>query len=316
MKIGLILCGGSAKGISIHFATVSALRNLDIKPDVILGASAGSIVASFLATGMPAERMKFHMSTLRTKDFLDPLPKFELFKELIWNHGSKLYGFVKGDKLQEYVNTRITSKDDFSKAAIPLYVSATNLKTYKMTLFNTGSISEKVRASCAIPMMFCPKKIDTQYYIDGAIQKDRLPRALLSVQPDLDYIIVSNASYDDETDDNSYLENSKIPMVEIVRRTMVIQEKFSWPKKIGKTKLIYLTPGTTVPIDIFNIDPAIMNSVYQDSLKYATFHLDKYFRRIKQHQQRKEQKRIQEEQKKAQQEKVPESQEFPTTPNV
>lgn len=304
MKVGLILCGGSARGISVHFATVSAIRNLGIKPDVILGASAGSIVASFLATGMETKMMKYNMSTLRTKDFLDPLPKFDLFKELIWNHGSKLYGFVKGDKLIEYVNKRIEGKDDFSKTEIPLYVSATNLKTYKLTLFNTGSISEKVRASCAIPMMFCPYKIDNQYYIDGAIQKDRLPRALLAVQPDLDYVIVSNASYDDETDDNSYLENSKIPMVEIVRRTMVIQEKFSWPKKIGKTKFIYLTPGTTVPIDIFNVDPAIMNSVYQDSLKYSTFHLEKYFKRIQIAQKRKELKKSQE------------SQEQPPAPNV
>jgi NTE family protein len=290
MKIGLILCGGSIKGVAIHHASVIALRNLNIQPSVILGASAGSIVASFYATGMSTEHMKRKMALLHAKDFLDPISKFELFKELIFNHGSKLYGFVKGDKLQEYVAKGVGDKDDFSKTEIPLYVATTNLKTYKMTLFNTGSISEKVRASTAIPMMFCPKKIDSQYYIDGAIQKDKLPRALLSVQPDLDYIIVSNASYDDETDDNSYLEGAKLPLVEIVRRTMVIQERFSWPKKIGNTKLVYLTPGITTPIDIFNVDTNILNSIYQDSLRYATFHLEKYFKRIKAHEQRKSKK--------------------------
>src|SRR5579864_6048700 len=118
MKIGLITVGGSAKGVAIHFATIAAMRNLDLKPDVILGASAGSIMASFMATGMSSEFMKYHMSTLLTKDFLDPLPKFELLKELIWNHGSKLYGFIKGDKLAEYVSKRIAPKDDFSKKDI------------------------------------------------------------------------------------------------------------------------------------------------------------------------------------------------------
>lgn len=294
MKIGLITVGGSIKGIAIHEASIIALRKLNIQPSVILGASAGAIVASFYATGMTTEMMRRKTSTLRAKDFLDPINKFDLFKELIFNHGRKLYGFLKGDKLQEYVHSGIGSKDDFSKTDIPLYIAATNLKTYKMTLFNTGSISDKVRASAAIPMMFCPTKIDNQYYIDGAIQKDQLPRALLSVQPDLDYIIVSNASYDDETDDNSYLENSKIPMVEIVRRTMVIQEKFSWPKKIGKTKLIYLTPGITAPIDIFNVDTAILNSIYQDSLRYNLYHLERYFKRVKAYEKRKEQKKVQE----------------------
>jgi len=230
------------------------------------------------------------MSTLRTKDFLDPLPKMELLKELIISRGSKLYGFIKGERLAKYVNSRIGEKDNFEKTDIPLYISATNLKTYKLTLFNTGAISEKARASCAIPMMFRPHKIDNQYYIDGAIYKDRLPKALLGVQPDLDYIIVSNASYDDETDDNSYVEKAKIPLVEIVRRTMSMQERFQWPKKIGKTKMIYLVPGTTVPVDIFRVDPAIMNSIYQDSLRYSTFHLEKDFKRLKAAQERKEKK--------------------------
>lgn len=280
MKIGLITMGGSLFGVYQHTATCIALRNLGIKPDVVLGASAGAIIGSFFASGMTTEQMKHKMITLTAKDFLDPMSKWEIFKEFMFNHGSKFYGFVKGDKLQEYVNLSLGDKDDFAKLVIPFYVSATNLKTYKTVLFNTGSISEKVTASAAIPMMFCPKKINNQYYIDGAIQKDKLPRILLSAQPDLDYIIVSNATYDQETDDNSYLEAAKIPMVEIVRRTMTIQEKFSWPKKIGKTKIVYITPGISTPVDIFHPTVEIANSVYQDSLKYSTYHLERYFRRI------------------------------------
>jgi predicted acylesterase/phospholipase RssA len=294
MKIGLITVGGSIFGVYQHTGVCAALRKLDIKPDVILGASAGAIIGSFMATGMTNDKMKLKMNSLTAKEFLDPVSKVQIFKELVFNHGKKFYGFVKGDALQEYVRKGIDPKDDFSKTEIPFYVTATNLKNYKMVLFNTGMISDKVRASCAIPMMFCPKKIDNQYYIDGAIHKDRLPRTLLAVQPDLDYIIVSNASYDQESDGNEYLENAKIPMVEIVRRTMTMQEKYSWPRKIGKTKLIYITPGISTPVDIFHPNVEIANSVYQDSLKYATFHLEKSFKRIKAHHKRKEQKNVQE----------------------
>lgn len=292
MKIGLILVGGSARGVAVHHAVVMAMRNLDLKANVVLGASAGSIVASFYCTDMSSDIMKWHLSSLTSKEFLDPISKWGIFKELIINHGRKLYGFVKGEQLKKYVAIRIEGKDDFSKTTIPLYISVTNLKTYKLTLMNTGSISEKVRASCAIPMMFCPAKIDNQYYIDGAIQKDKLPKALLSVHPDLDYVIVSNASYDDETDDNSYVEGSKLPLVEIVRRAMSMHEKFVWPKKIGKTKFIYLIPGYTTPLDIFNVDSAVMNSVYQDTLRYATFHLQRYFKRVLKDQQRRAKKLV------------------------
>jgi len=296
MKIGLITVGGSIFGVYQHTAVCIALRKLEIKPDVILGASAGAIIGSFMASGMTNSMMKWKMSSLTAKEFLDPMSKIQIFKELVFNHGRKFYGFIKGEALQEYVRKGIDSKDDFSKMEIPFYVTATNLKNYKMVLFNTGTISDKVRASCAIPMMFCPTKIDNQYYIDGAIHKDRLPRTLLSVQPDLDYIIVSNASYDQESDDNSYIENAKIPMVEIVRRTMTMQEKYSWPKKIGKTKLIYITPGISTPVDIFHPNVETANSIYQDSLKYSTFHLEKYFKRIQAAQKRKELKKAQESQ--------------------
>src|SRR6185295_8151500 len=161
---------------------------------------------------------------------------------------------------------------------IPFYVSATDLKTYKLRLFNTGSISEKTRASTAIPMMFVPKLIDGQYYIDGALLKDDLPKALLDVHPDLDYIIVSNFSYEQTTEDNSYLEDDVFPMVEIVRRAMSINEKYTWPKKIGKTKLIYLAPGLTQPVDIFKPNPALAKSVFKDSYKYAKYHIERYFK--------------------------------------
>lgn len=280
MKVGLILIGGSLKGIYGHTAVVITLRELGINPDVILGASAGSIIASFMATGMTSEIMKQKMVTLSPDEFLDKIKKFDLFKEFVFNKGRHLYGFIKGDKMQEYVHKALGEKDDFSKVVTPLYISATNLKTLRLTLFNTGSISEKVRASASIPMLFCPKEIGGQYYLDGAIEKDRLPKALLEVHPDLDYLIVSNFSYEQETEDNSYLEDSKLPLVEIVRRVMSIHEKFHWPHKIGKTRVVYLEPGLTIPVDIFRPSADVARSVYHDTHKYAKYHLDRFFKRM------------------------------------
>src|SRR5579863_3499038 len=114
MKIGLITVGGSLFGIYQHTAVCVALRNLEIKPDVILGASAGAIIGSFMATDMSTEMMRWKMTSLTAKEFLDPMSKMHIFKELVFNHGSKFYGFVKGDALEEYVKKGIDGKDDFS----------------------------------------------------------------------------------------------------------------------------------------------------------------------------------------------------------
>jgi NTE family protein len=280
-KIGLILIGGSLKGIYAHTGVVKAIRDLGIKPKVILGASAGSIIGSFMAAGLNDQVMLHHMLTLTADQFLDKVSRFDILKEFIVNKAKNFKGFIKGEKLEQYVADRLADKDDFSKTEIPFYVSATDLKTYKLRLFNTGKISEKCRASAAIPVMFMPKLIDGQYYIDGAMLKDELPKALLNVHPDLDYIIVSNLSYEQTTDDNSYLEDDIFPILEIVRRSMSITEKEIWPKKVGKTKLIYLAPGLTQPVDIFNPNRALAKSVFKDSYNYAKYHIERFFRHSK-----------------------------------
>src|SRR5271157_4542559 len=115
MKIGLITCGGSLFGIYQHTAVCIALKNLDIKPDVILGASAGAITGSFMATGMSTHNIKQKMLTLFSKEFLNPMSKVQIFKELVFNHGRKFYGFIKGDALEAYVHKGLHEKDDFAK---------------------------------------------------------------------------------------------------------------------------------------------------------------------------------------------------------
>jgi len=281
LKIGLILIGGSLKGVYGHTGIVAAIRDMGIEPKVILGASAGSIIGSFMAVGLDNKTMLHKMLTLTADEFLDKVSRWGIFKEFVFNRARNFRGFITGDKLEEYVRIGLGDKDDFSKTVIPFYVAATNLKTYKVSLFNTGTISDKCRASTAIPMMFCPKKIDDNYYIDGALAKDKLPKALLAVFPDLDYIIVSNFSHEQTTEDNSYLENDVFPMVEIVRRTMSIHEKYTWPKKIGKTKMIYLAPGLTQPVDIFKPSKELARSVFQDSYTYAQYYIGRFFKHSK-----------------------------------
>src|SRR5690348_6481028 len=124
-KIGLILIGGSLKGIYGHTGIVAAIRDLGIHPKVILGASAGSIIGSFMATGMDNKQMLHKMLTLTPKQFLDPVGRIDILKEFVLHRAKNFRGFIKGDQLETYVKTAIGDKDDFTKTQIPFYVSAT-----------------------------------------------------------------------------------------------------------------------------------------------------------------------------------------------
>src|SRR6185369_9278187 len=96
LKIGLILIGGSLKGIYGHSGIVVALRELGIQPKVILGASAGSIVGSFMAVGFDNKWMIAKMLALTADQFLDKIGRWDILKEFIINKARNFRGFIKG----------------------------------------------------------------------------------------------------------------------------------------------------------------------------------------------------------------------------
>lgn len=285
MKVGLILIGGSLKGIYGHTGIISALDELEensIKPEVVLGASAGAVIASFYAAGLSKTTMYRKMVNLKPEDFIDLQPRWRLLYEFIVKKARNFTGFIEGHKLEEYIKDSLKDKDEFDKTNIPLYIAATSLDNYELNLFHTGTISDKVRASTAIPMLFKPKKINKTNYIDGAVIKEKLPQALLDVEPDLDLIVVSNFSHEHVSVDENYLENEKLPILEIIRRVFAMHETAQWPEQIGKTKIIHLKPSLKIPVDIFNPNQADATVVYEKAKEFAKVKLTEELNKYKQ----------------------------------
>ena len=160
---------------------------------------------------------------------------------------------------------QLEGKDNFDKMKIPLYISGVNLDTYKLVLFNSGSISEKVRASTAVPILFQPQKIGGYNYIDGAIKRIKLPYMLLKRHPELDVLIISNFVHEPTRVEENYLENTTLPMLEITRRILSMQETTEWPKRIGKTKIIDIHPKGLRSVDFFNPDREAAKEIFAGS---------------------------------------------------
>ena len=55
-KIGLVLSGGGAKGFA-HAGVLQALEEAGIRPDIIAGTSAGSIVGAFYVAGLSPKQI-------------------------------------------------------------------------------------------------------------------------------------------------------------------------------------------------------------------------------------------------------------------
>lgn len=151
--VALVLGSGGARGYA-HIGAIEVLEKNGIRPDFIVGTSAGSIVGALYASGKSVEEIKYIASNMKVQD----VRGFKLNKQ----------GFLDGEKVEEFVNTQVYQQP-LENLKIPLYIVATTLKTGQKMIFNYGNTGQAVRASVAIPSMFVPTEINHVQYVDGGL---------------------------------------------------------------------------------------------------------------------------------------------------
>lgn len=153
VRIGLALGGGAAKGFA-HIGVIKMLEANGLKPDVVAGTSAGSVVGAMYAGGMDA----FALQTQAVALDEDRIRDVRLFSG----------GLVQGQALQDYVNTTLGQRP-IEKLRKPFAAVATQLETGRRTVFTRGNAGQAVRASSSIPGVFEPVRIGKASYVDGGV---------------------------------------------------------------------------------------------------------------------------------------------------
>ena len=155
--IGLVLGAGAARGFA-HVGVIKALEPQGIWPDVVVGSSAGSVIAALLAsgaTGNELNRLALNLDEATIADWGLPFV-------------GRFGGLIKGDALQNMVNREVQNKS-IEQMRIPLGIVATELQSGKGVLFRSGNTGQAVRASCSIPGVFQPTVIGGKEYVDGGL---------------------------------------------------------------------------------------------------------------------------------------------------
>ena len=96
--VALVLSSGSARGFA-HIGVIKALEEYGFKPDLVVGASAGSIIGSLYASGLSAAELEQAAGEMDGSMFSDVvLPRFGILPGEL--------GFVRGDKLHRFIDKR------------------------------------------------------------------------------------------------------------------------------------------------------------------------------------------------------------------
>jgi NTE family protein len=154
-RIGLALGGGAARGFA-HVGVIQVLEEAGIRPDLVVGTSAGSLVAALYASGRNGAQLQQVALEMDEAAFTDwTLPLFNR-------------GMLRGEALARYVNGQVGNKL-IEQMPLPLGIVATDLATGHAVLFRRGETGTAVRASSAVPALFLPVKIGSQEFVDGGL---------------------------------------------------------------------------------------------------------------------------------------------------
>ena len=153
--VALALGGGASKGFA-HIGIIKVLKENNIPVKIVTGTSAGSIVGSMYASGMSPDRLELEAEILGKTDLVDLTLSTS--------------GFIKGEKLQNYINRKVGNRP-MQQFPIKFAAVATDFESGKPVVFTVGNAGQAVRASASIPNVFQPVVIGNRKYVDGGLSQ-------------------------------------------------------------------------------------------------------------------------------------------------
>jgi NTE family protein len=155
LHLGLALGSGAARGFA-HVGVIQVLEEAGIQPELVVGTSAGSLVAALYASGKNAGQLQRVAETMEEAEITD------------WMMPILNRGALRGEALARYVNTQVGGRL-IEQMKIPLGIVATDLNSGEPVLFRRGNTGSAVRASSSVPAVFQPVRIGTREYVDGGL---------------------------------------------------------------------------------------------------------------------------------------------------
>ncbi|MEM9388103.1 MAG: patatin-like phospholipase RssA [Pseudomonadota bacterium] len=155
LKLGLALGSGAARGWA-HIGVIRRLEEIGLRPQVVTGASIGSLVGAAYASGQLTVLEEW-IAKLR---WLDVLTMFDT----TLGRG----GFIAGNKLMSTISGLL---EDHPIESLPIGFGAvaTDLQTGGEVWLRQGSMLDAVRASSGLPGLFVPVQRDGRWLIDGGV---------------------------------------------------------------------------------------------------------------------------------------------------
>jgi NTE family protein len=153
-RVALVLGSGGARGYA-HIGVIEEIERRGYDIACIAGCSMGAVIGGIYAAG----KLDEYRNWIESLDYLDVLRLVDVSFRL---------GAIRGDKVFGIAEERV-GELTFAAMKKPFACVATELETGRERWLQEGGVMAAVRASCSIPGMFVPVRINEQWLIDGAV---------------------------------------------------------------------------------------------------------------------------------------------------
>jgi NTE family protein len=188
-KVGLVLSGGGARGVS-QIGVLKALERHNIPVDFIAATSMGAIIGGLYAAGYTTAQLESLAVTTNWDEVLtlsDDTRRTQLFvDQKMANDRSfltvRFQGFdpvippavSSGQRLTDFLSAKMLQAlylpfPDFDHLKIPFRAVATDLVSGRRVVLAEGSLAEALRASSTVPLLFSPIERGGMWLVDGGL---------------------------------------------------------------------------------------------------------------------------------------------------
>lgn len=187
-KLCLVLSGGGAKGLA-HIGVIKALEEQHIKPDCVVGTSAGALIGGLYASGMSVDEIERKIRAIDFDEVLYYKPKRQEFiqytrdkdyksndmLDITLSKDGKLelpHFVLNSAKIEEVIRNlliKYPQNIDFDNLPMRFRAVATDISNGEKVVLSKGQLPQALRASMAIPAVFSTVEMNNTLLSDGMI---------------------------------------------------------------------------------------------------------------------------------------------------
>ncbi|MEP4078647.1 patatin-like phospholipase family protein [Haloferula sp.] len=202
-----ISLASSFYGHYAHCGFLCELEKAGVIPARVAGASAGALAGGMWAGGLRGDDLREEILSFGfRRSFYDFSAIWRTWGVLTWSYSP---GILSGGRMSRRLKHLFGDKriEDLSEPSLDLAVA--NISRNIGEVKSTGRLADFIMASISMPLVFCPKEVDGEQYLDGGISNETPYTHWLDDQQ-VDRILVHRVNQEDTSSGKGFMNPGKV----------------------------------------------------------------------------------------------------------